>query len=132
MLISAVQQLKSAKSHIYCSLFYTFSLFYILMKLCLLFLWIAFIIRQFQKKKKKAIPRVVCCFIFLQGVPGHFPRLTPLPVFFSNEASALGEKKSLCNSHSYTKLPVLLNSPLCLQSEKDMDTRTPTTISNDI
>ena len=53
MLISAVQQLKSAKSHIYCSLFYTFSLFYILMKLCLLFLWIAFIIRQFQKKKKK-------------------------------------------------------------------------------
>ena len=56
MLISAVQQLKSAKSHIYCSLFYTFSLFYILIKLCLLFLWIAFITRQFQKKKKKKRP----------------------------------------------------------------------------
>ena len=80
----------------------------------------------------KAIPKVVCCFIFLQGVLGHFPRLPPLTVFFSNEASASEEKNSFRNSHGYTKLPVLLDSPSCLQREKAMVTRAATTVSNGI
>ena len=115
----------SHTSHVYRSFLYLFLVLHSdEMKPCLLFLWVAFITRPFRELFAASSFSKVSQ-VTSQGLP-------PLTGFFSNEACASEEKNSFHNSHGYTKLPFLLDSHSCLQSEKDMDTRTPTTISNGI
>lgn len=74
----------SAKSHVYHSIFYTFSLFYILMK------WSP--VSFFCELPSLQGHSESCLLLHLFSSPRSLPKASPLTVFFSNEACALKKR----------------------------------------